>query len=621
MPSLFDELQALLAHDERFVSEQGDLLKNLVVELGLKLDADLISLLLSGDRVRDHFFAEVDGVLVFDKVKFLQFVSNKEFLPDSYTAFKNKIGLSDDGGETYLSRRREVELVWPYKDCVLEGGQTKEDLKRDEVFWNTTLAPDQIDRLLDPKVLTGFCRIDAHGRSPVKHLNEADNFLVKGNNLLALHSLARRFTGKVNLIYIDPPFNTDNDSFRYNDSFSQSSWLTFLKTRLEIARQLMARDGSIFFHIDQDNKHSVKMLLDEIFGRENFRNEIILPGRAVKNLQQQFDRIKRLQVRHDTLFWYTKSPETSVEQYWVEKYDKGNPEGHWHHAWSTAERKTMQYELLGTSIDEGQWVWSEERALEAVENYQRFLEEGGGRTLVEYWRDTGRKLSFIRKSPDNGRPQYWRAPAEVRLGDTVWTGVPIYSYTHGFKTEKNEKLLAEIINLASEEGDLILDFFVGSGTTAAAAHKLNRQWIAVEQMDYVESVTLKRLQDVVAGDTTGISDAVDWQGGGSLVYCELMQWNERCVSRIQAATSTSELWELWQEIQEQAFLSYRVDVAAVSENADAFGELTLEEQKRFLLETLDHNALYVNLSEIEDTDYMVGEDDKRLNQEFYAMEA
>lgn len=621
MQNLLEDLKQLLTNDERLASKDGELLKNLIVELGFKLDPGLLRLLLSHERIKQHFFVEVDGVLIFDQDKFLHFVNNKEFLPYSYTAYKNKIGLSDDGGDTYLSRRREVSLVWPYKDCVLEGGQTKEDAKRDEIFWNTTLAPDDIDRLLDPKVLTGWRRYDPDGEHPVTDLRPDDNLIIKGNNLLALHSLVRRFGGKVKLIYIDPPFNTDEDSFRYNDSFSQSTWLTFLKNRLEIARALMAKDGSIFVHIDHENKHPLKMILDEILGQENFRNEIVLPGRAVKNLQQQFESIKRLQVRHDTLFWYTKSPDTSIKPYWIEKHDVGNVEGHWHHAWSTAERKTMQYELLGVKINRGQWVWSEERAQTAVENYNRYLEEGGGRTLVEYWRDTSQKLSFIRKSPDDGSPQYWRAPAELRIGDTVWTGIPIYSNDHGFKTEKNEKLLAEIINLASEEGDLVLDFFLGSGTTAAAAHKLGRRWIGIEQMDYINTVTMDRLKEVISGDNGGISKSINWEGGGDFVYCELLQWNEKYVQRIQAAASTEDLWGVWQEMQEQAFLSFRVDVAAINENAEGFADLSLDEQKRFLLETLDHNALYVNLSEMDDADYAVGDEDKRLNAQFYGLEA
>jgi hypothetical protein len=313
-------------------------------------------------------------------------------------------------------------------------------------------------------------------------------------------------------------------------------------------------------------------------------------------------------------------PETSFMPYWIEKHDVGNVEGHWHHAWSTEERKTMQYELLGTKIDKGQWVWSEERALRAVENYNRFLEESGGRTLAEYWRDTGKKLSFIRKSPDDGKPQYWRAPAELRLGDTVWSGVPISaSGDYGFKTAKNEKYLAEVINLSSNEGDLILDFFSGSGTTAATAHKLKRKWIAIEQMDYVNTITLERLKNVIAGDNTGISKSVHWKGGGSFVYCELMQWNERFVQQILNASNKAALQALWQEMQAKAHLSYRLDLHQFDENAKAFEDLAIEDQKRFLMEVLDKNALYVNLSEMDDETYGVSEEDKRLNRQFYGL--
>jgi len=216
MQNLLDDLKELFQRDDRLMVE-GSLLKSRIIELALKLDGDLIKLLLSHPRLRQHFFVEVAGVVVFDKEKFLQFVSNKAFLPDSYTAFSNKIGLTDDNGRTYLSRHRDVVLAWPYKDCVLEGGQTKEDAKRDEVFWNMTLAPDDIDRLLDPKVLTNFRRIDADGERPATEIADSDNLIIKGNNLLALHSLLPRFRGQVKLIYIDPPYNTGSDSFGYND--------------------------------------------------------------------------------------------------------------------------------------------------------------------------------------------------------------------------------------------------------------------------------------------------------------------------------------------------------------------------------------------------------------------
>lgn len=190
-----------------------------------------------------------------------------------------------------------------------------------------------------------------------------------------------------------------------------------------------------------------------------------------------------------------------------------------------------------------------------------------------------------------------------------------------FSTPKPERLLQRILHIGSNEGDLVLDFFAGSGTTGAVALKMGRRFVLVEQMDYLETTTIPRLQKVIAGEQGGISQDVGWQGGGDFVACELLQWNERYVQRIQAAASAAELWDIWQEMQSHGFISYRVDVAAVNANAADFAALALDEQKRFLLETLDHNALYVNLSEMDDADYAVSDADKRLNAQFYGREA
>lgn len=160
MQNLLQELTELLSSDDRLVSE-GKLMKNKIVELALNLDPLLMKFLLKSESMQRHFFVEVEGVSIFDKIKFQRFVSNKKFLPDSYTTFKNKIGLTAQ--DDYLAERREVVLSWPYKDCVLEGGQDKEEAERNEVFWNETLAPDQIDRLLSPKVLTGWKRYTPEG--------------------------------------------------------------------------------------------------------------------------------------------------------------------------------------------------------------------------------------------------------------------------------------------------------------------------------------------------------------------------------------------------------------------------------------------------------------------------
>jgi hypothetical protein len=322
------------------------------------------------------------------------------------------------------------------------------------------------------------------------------NMLIFGDNLQAMKTLLKMKeqgqivnadgTPGVRLVYIDPPFATKQEFHgtqeqkAYHDKVVGAKFIEFVRDRLVLLRALLSSNGSLFVHLDHRKVHYLKVVLDELFGEQNFRNEIVLPGRASKNLQQQFDEISRLNVRHDTLLWYSASTETRFSPLWVEKHKAGNPEGHWHHFWSTADRQSMRYELFGYKPATGQWTWEENRAKRAVENYKRYEREGGGRTLAEYWRDTGCSLEFIRRSPDDGKPQYWRAPAETRLADTMWAGIPIYSNSSGYPTEKNEALLSQVIELASGEGDLILDAFAGSGTTLAVAEKLGRRWIGID---------------------------------------------------------------------------------------------------------------------------------------------
>lgn len=152
MHNFFDTLVQVLSADKRFFSEDGILLRNKVYECAMRMDADLLGLLLGNDETKKRFFTEVVGTLVFDKIGFGWIINNRQFLPDSYTRFKNRIGLTDGRGDL-ISASEDVALVFPYKDCILEGGQTKEDQKRDEVFYNDTLAPDEVDRLLYLKVL------------------------------------------------------------------------------------------------------------------------------------------------------------------------------------------------------------------------------------------------------------------------------------------------------------------------------------------------------------------------------------------------------------------------------------------------------------------------------------
>ncbi|HRS63527.1 MAG TPA: site-specific DNA-methyltransferase, partial [Spirochaetota bacterium] len=250
---LYEALEKQLKKEPNFVTDNGELKKWVVIDRARNFDEELIELLLQNKKLKETFFVKVKDVLVFKQNLFIDFLEQKNYLNDSYTKFKNKIGLTIDG--KFLKQRNEVALVWPFKDCILEGGQSREEDKREEIFFNEILAQDEITQLLEPKVLTNAKRIDKDGEKPLCHSERSeeslfnrdaelnrkrglpedtitDNLIIKGNNLLALHTLKKEFAGKVKLIYIDPPYNTGNDTFRYNDSFNQSSWLTFMRNRL-----------------------------------------------------------------------------------------------------------------------------------------------------------------------------------------------------------------------------------------------------------------------------------------------------------------------------------------------------------------------------------------------------
>ena len=236
MDNFFDTVVEVLKQDQRFFTEDGELLRNAVYEAAMKMDAALIKSLLANEMTKKRFFTDVDGIAVFDKVGFGWVINNREFLPDSYTRYKNKIGLIGNNGD-FISASNNVELVFPYKDCVLEGGQTKEDQKRSEIFYNEILATDEVDRLLYPKVLTNAKRYTVDSVQPTNSISADDNLVIKGNNLLTISSLLKNYEGQVKCIYIDPPYffkeSTATDTFKYNSNFHLSSWLVFIQFSAE----------------------------------------------------------------------------------------------------------------------------------------------------------------------------------------------------------------------------------------------------------------------------------------------------------------------------------------------------------------------------------------------------
>jgi adenine-specific DNA-methyltransferase len=676
MENLLDNLKNLLQKDERLVSE-GRLLKNKIIELALKLDKDLIELLLSDKQIKEVFFTQVGKATIFYQDKFVKFVSNKQFLPDSYTSFKNKIGLIDEEGE-FISEKKEVVLSWPYKDCVLEGGMTKEDQKRDEIFWNEILAPDQITRLLDPKVFTNAKRIDKDGEHKFDGFRTdekgdiKDNLIIKGNNLLVLHSLKRRFAGKVKLIYIDPPYyfksSPSSDTFLYNTSFKLSSWLTFMKDRLKVAQELLSKDGVIFIQINEDGLGYLKILLDEILGENNFINEICVKVKNVAGVAAGGEEISLRDLKESILV-YAKDKKSfsgfKNREYWEEMsvediedlkviYKIGK-------VYKTKEiisgsdlKIKMNYYKDFQIINLKQ-VAEKERidilvALEKYKDYvfnDTFKSQTSIRELVIKNSTEHDLLISVEYTPRSGSwsgqniRQFYIGKIKRLVGligykvkmekgtvfyrktfGNIWTDISWNGITNEGGVllnfgKKPEKLLYRIIDITTEPGNIVLDFFAGTGTTCAVAHKMGRQYIGVEQIDYGENSAVVRLKNVINGDQTGISKEVGWQGGGDFVYLELMKWNENFVEKIKEAKTKEELKNLWETMKEKAFLSYKVDIKTIDEHAKDFNGLSIEDQKRFLFECLDKNHLYVNYSEIDDEEYGVSEEDKKLNREFY----
>lgn len=656
MQTILDRLENILKNDERLLSE-GKLLKNKVIELSFKLDTQIIKLLLSDEKLKEFFFTEVEGVQVFDRRKFQLVVNNKTFLPDSYTVYKNKIGLNDENGN-FISEKGEVELVWAYKDCILEGGQTKEDQKRTEVFWNETLAPEQRDRLLDPKVITKARRYSTDGIHDVSEVEEKDNLVIKGNNLLALASLLKKYEGKVKCIYIDPPYNTGNDSFKYNDNFTRSTWLTFMKNRLEIAHKLLHRDGYIFVQCDDYQNGYLRILMDSIFGEENYRNSIYwhrtYAGKTVT---------KKLPWNTDTILMYSKNESTllkpttaELSEKDIKSYNKDDNDGRGkYNTVSLQKTGGPGPETTYDYVDNNGKVWScpakgwrmRQSKLKALENDNRlyitdttirekyYLSERQdiGKQIDNFWSDLceyrnddrentvvlNRIIELSKRICDD----YYTTDAhdiKEKL-DNFWSDIGnmnrVSDNTWNIDGQKPEQLIQRVLSLSTSEDDLVLDFFAGSGTTAVVAHKMKRRFIAVEQMDYIETMTIPRLVKTINGDDTGISKSVGWQGGGTFVYLELMKLNEKYIDDIAAATTSDDLMGIWTMMKESAFISYKVDVRTIDEHVSEFEALSVEDKKRFLVEVLDKNMLYVNYCDINDEDYEISQNDKLLNKSFY----
>ena len=632
MQSLIDDLTALLATEPSFVID-GKIAKDIVVESALNLDKTLLDLLASNEDISRQFFKKSTKYLIFDKVKFQKFILNKDFLPDSYTQFKINIGLSTE--EHYIKEDDRVVLNWPYKDCVLEGGQDSEDSKRNEIFWNEILAPDEITRLLKPKVLSGAQKFDSKGaKAKSFDLSGNNNLIIKGNNLLALHTLKSRYGSRVDVIYIDPPYyfdeNKSSDTFSYNSNFKLSTWLTFMKNRLEISKKLLSTKGVIFISTNDEGVYYLKMLCDEIFGVEKYITNFIWKKRSGGGNDSE-----GVAMDHEYILCYgnvagLKKLEFNEEQ--LKKYEFKDSKFATHgpyslknlHDSSLQDSKGLHHDIVcpdGSVLlgKDYQWKCNKETFDERKEDDRIvFSQDKNGKWRVQYkiylYENKGQLIY-----DDNGKiiqkgiiPNALLDNVASNSDGTKDLKALFPDERKVFSYPKPVKLIKHLLKIVDNKNAIVLDFFAGSGTTAHATLELNKEdggnrlFVLVEQMDYVESLTVERMKRAIK--------SYDYES--DFIYIELLKLNEIYVSKIKKEKDRSNLIALWKEISHKGFLGFRMsDSKFVSK--DNINSLSTEDLKKFLLDSLDNNMLYVPLSEIEDEEYGVDDSTIKYNKQFF----
>ena len=348
---------------------------------------------------------------------------------------------------------------------------------------------------------------------------ELNGWLIKSENWQALNTILPKFKEKVQLIYIDPPFNTGSNEFTmYINRFLDSAWITMMENRLRLAKEILKDTGSIYVRIDYHGNHYVRFLMDDIFGKESFTNEILVNR---SKIAREGPSLKRFATAIDSLFYYRKSSENFV---FNPIYREREKKPKWNEMHSPGEYKTnIEKIILGRKLlpPKGRhWSFTQEKI-------NRLEKEGRIRI------NESKKYIDVKGNLVTGMPEYLESPKAP--ADSNWTDIPGYSFGWNFQTENSEQLLQRVIQASSNPGDLVVDFFLGSGTTTAVAHKLGRKWIGIEMgdlsarnknEDFFYTITLARMKKVLAGEQSGISKEVGWKGGGFFKYYELEQYED-----------------------------------------------------------------------------------------------
>ncbi|GAA7864731.1 site-specific DNA-methyltransferase [Helicobacter pylori] len=625
--------------------------KERLVTLILTADEKLLTFMLEHENANDYknaFFKMIANTLVFNEKALLECLEIKE-LEKSFTRFKNKIGLYSQGG--FLKSSGSVVLHFPFKDNVLLGNAKDNNTKSNELFYHEILHKNEIDTLLSKKAL---CRFEMHGQGDLENAlkDENTNYLIKGNNLIALHSLKKKFAKKVKCIYIDPPYNTGNDSFNYNDNFNHSSWLVFMKNRLEAAREFLSDDGVIFVQCDDNEQAYLKVLMDEIFLRENFVACLHVELSTTQGMKVASAKKGNIVKNAEYILIYSKNMEnfSFIRSLYVAK--------EWDEHYSIyIDPKTKKRETLLNFLKSKYENITKDKVM-ALYNDDKDFRDFVHKNADNIYRDNNAEINFnftqeqesnlnsgeiveynqylIFKNSNNiirqllklsdaiGETDDFDAKIGLRKIRGDWWG-SFYKDMMNINKEANlvwkagkkpERLIKDILEISTQENDLVLDFFAGSGTTCAVAHKMKRRYIGIEQMDYIETITKERLKKVIEGEQGGISKKCGFKGGGSFVYAELKEVNLEIKKQITNAKSKSECLKIFNDLSER-FLK-RTDNKMDAIHSEEFHNLDLNEQKRICCDLLDSNEDYLNLGDIDEDAWEIDEITKKYNEIFYS---
>lgn len=675
--ALKSKVEELLSSVPEFVDSEKHLKVNVIKDYAERGDVKLIELLLKNKQTKKNFFTPILDSFVFNTAQFKEFLEYNSGC-NSYSKYLGQIGLYS--GDISLIDRDEVVLNFPFKDCVLEGGQRKEDGddtyyefdekndkyierqgKRREVFFNEVLARDEIDNLFSPKAFCNAKRFELGKNKKAKEsefnsfnrdaeVNKnrglaedtiTDNLIIKGNNLLALQSLKEEFAGKVKLVYIDPPYNTGSDDFKYNDNFNHSSWLTFMKNRLETAKELLSENGSIFVQCDDNEMAYLQILMNEIFDfiqiveikmNEGAANEFQNPFMP-KNCEYGLLYAKNYNARKYKPIWVERDYDTAYNKFVINKEEKN------FRKWKVKsvneiikEKKIEEEDVRQFVIDNADRIFQgigPKGPGEGLKNAMERSKKTDGWDIYErnemepIYTYRGRMVRFYEKNIKFDKKGNRTIVKELGSlwSDIKTTGIAPEGGVKLKNGKKPEALLNRVIEMCSDKSDIVLDYHLGSGTTAAVAHKMNRQYIGVEQLDYGENDSVVRLKNVIEGDPSGISKSVNWQGGGSFVYLELAKKNEMAMEQISACKSYEELVKLFKTLCTKYFLHYNVRVKEFCKEIESihFKKQSLKKQKEMFARMLDLNQLYVNVDDRKDKSNGLSENDIAVTEDFYQL--